>query len=114
VIRRKAKSKYGNVKKVNSGLIFDSKRESSRWSQLVLMEKAGVISQLERQITFELIPKQRLSNGKCERALKYILDFRYVKDGVTIFDDSKGKRTADYVIKRKLMLYVHGIEILET
>jgi len=111
----KARSKYGNKKTVTGGLTFDSGRESCRWSQLVLMEKAGEISGLERQITFELIPKQRLKNGKCERSLKYILDFRYTdKNGVVIHDDSKGKRTADYVIKRKLMLYVHGIEILET
>jgi len=108
------RSKYGNKKTINNGLIFDSGRESRRWSQLVLMEKMGIISGLERQITFELIPKQRLKNGKCERACKYILDFRYIKDGVTIFEDSKGKRTPEYVIKRKLMLYLYGIEILES
>lgn len=108
------RSKYGNKKTINNGTIFDSRRESTRWSQLVLMEKAGVISKLERQITFELIPKQRLKNGKCERACKYILDFRYIKDGVTIFEDSKGMRCPSYIIKRKLMLYVHGIEIIET
>ena len=108
------RSKYGNKKTVNGDLTFDSGRESRRWSQLVLMEKAGVISQLERQITFELIPKQRLSNGKCERSLKYILDFRYIKDGVTICEDSKVKTTDSYIIKRELMLQKFGIEILET
>jgi len=109
-----AKSKYGNKKTINNGLIFDSGRESRRWSQLVLMQKMGIISGLERQITFELIPKQKLANGKCERACKYILDFRYIKDGVTIFEDSKGMKCQSYIIKRKLMLYLYGIEILET
>ena len=109
-----ARSKYGNKKTINNGVTFDSVRESSRWSRLVLMEKTGFISNLERQIPFELIPKQRLSSGKCERSLKYILDFRYVKDGVMIWEDSKGKRTADYIIKRKLMKFIYNIEILET
>ena len=108
------KTKYGNKKTANNGLTFDSGKESRRYSQLLLMQKTGEISNLERQIPFELIPKQRLSTGKCERACKYILDFRYTKDEVVIFEDSKGFATPEYIIKRKLMMFMFGIEILET
>ena len=110
-----ARSKYGNKKTNNKGVLFDSGRESRRYSTLLLMQKAGEISNLERQVAFELIPKQRLSNGKCERSCKYILDFRYTdKDDFVVHNDSKGKRTPEYIIKRKLMKFIHGIEILET
>jgi len=111
----KKPSKYKNKKTASSnGIVCDSGREALRYSQLLLMQKAGEILNLERQIPFELIPKQRLSNGKCERSCKYILDFRYIKNGVEICEDSKGVKTPDYVIKRKLMLHKFGIEILET
>jgi len=112
---RAAYKKYGNKKTAASnGVKCDSGREARRYSQLILMEKAGLIQNLERQVVFQLIPKQPLSTGKCERSCKYILDFRYTKDGVIIYEDSKGSRTADYIIKRKLMLWLLGIEILET
>jgi len=103
---------------------FDSKKERRRYEELLLMERAGQISDLKRQVPFLLIPAQRepdtqgprggIIPGKViERAVKYIADFRYVKDGNVVVEDTKGVRTADYIIKRKLMLRVYGIRIRE-
>lgn len=103
-------SKYNNVKVKLDGEWFDSHKEGLRYRELQLMERAGEITELERQVEYELIPKQ-----KGERAVKYIADFRYKnKEGQTIVEDVKGYKTEVYKIKRKLMLYVHGIKIMET
>lgn len=103
-------SKYGNKKTYG----HDSKKEAVRARELMLLQRAGKISCLQQQVTFELIPAQYI-NGKCvERAVKYVADFVYAQDGKTVVEDVKGFKTPEYVIKRKLMLYVHGIRILET
>ena len=106
-------SKYGNKKVRVGGDVFDSKREYERWCELVLLEKAGVIQDLERQIRFQLVPVQKKPGGGKEGAVHYIADFSYWQDGVRIVEDAKGVRTKEYVIKRKLMLWQHGIEIRE-
>lgn len=93
----------------------------------MLLERAGEIKDLKRQVKFELIPSQRepdtigkrggVHKGKViENAVNYIADFVYTdcRSGVQVVEDSKGMRTKDYIIKRKLMLYRHGIRILET
>lgn len=72
------------------------------------MERSGKISELRRQVSFEVVPAQ-----KGERPVRYIADFVYNHDGQTVVEDVKGFRTREYVIKRKLMLWVHGIEIKE-
>lgn len=101
--------KYGNYECVVEGERFDSIREALRWQELRMMEKAGEISGIERQVTYELIPKQ-----PGERAVKYIADFRYRdRNGLTVVEDAKGMKTKDYIIKRKLLLYMHGIKIVE-
>ena len=100
-----SRSKYGNVK--HRG--YDSRRESRRAEELAWMEKAGEIQDLREQVRFELIPKQ---DG--ERAAHYVADFVYQKDGSQIVEDAKGHRTDMYRLKRKLMLWVHGIRIVET
>ncbi len=107
-------SKYKNKKVVVDGITFDSKKEATRYHQLKLFERAGLISDLKLQKEFELIPSQRINGKVVERACKYKADFVYVEDGEMVVEDTKGVRTADYVIKRKLMLYVHGIRIRET
>ena len=105
-------NKYG-AKKVtdhNTGEVFDSKKEYHRWCELRLLERAGKITDLQRQVKYELIPKQ-----KGERACTYLADFVYKdSDGNTVVEDTKGVRTDAYRIKRKLMLWVHGIRIKET
>lgn len=102
-------SKYNNTKIRVDGRLFDSKAEAARWQELQLLERAGEIKELERQVEYELIPKQ-----KGERAVKYIADFRYVdQDGKTVVEDTKGVKTPVYILKRKLMLRVHGIRVRE-
>jgi hypothetical protein len=93
---------------------FDSQKEYRRWCELKLMQRAGEISGLERQKKIVLIPSQR-ADGKCiERECSYIADFVYVtKDGKKTVEDAKGCRTKEYIIKRKLMLYLYGIRIKE-
>ena len=101
--------KYNNTKIRVDGRLFDSKAEAARWQELQLLERAGEITELERQVEYELIPKQ-----KGERAVKYIADFRYKDhEGETVVEDTKGVKTPVYILKRKLMLLVHGIRVRE-
>lgn len=102
-------SKYANKKTEIDGVLFDSRKEAGRYQELRLLERAGEITDIERQVTYELIPKQQ-----GERAVKYIADFRYKdKDGQVVVEDVKGYKTEVYKIKRKLMLHRHGIRIRE-
>lgn len=120
-------SKYHSRKITVGGITFDSKREAKRYQELYFQQRAGEISGLELQRRFELIPAQyetyarygkkgqRLKDGqRCiEKAVFYVADFTYQKDGKTVVEDTKGFRTKDYVLKRKMMLYFHGIRIKE-
>lgn len=103
-------TKYNNIK-CNG---YDSIREYNRAKTLKLLAKQGIISNLEEQVKYELVPSQKGKGMKViERAVHYIADFQYTKDGETIVEDSKGVKTKDYIIKRKLMLYVYGIRVNE-
>lgn len=105
--------KYHNTKVKINGEIFDSKKEAARWQELLLLQRAGKISHLNRQVTYELIPSQYI-DGKCvERSVKYVADFVYHQDGQLVVEDTKGMKTPEYVLKRKLMLSVYGIRIKE-
>lgn len=126
-----AGNKYG-ARKVTApdGQVFDSKREYHRWCELRLLERAGRISDLKRQVSYELIPSQRekstevykagpqkglLKPGKLiEKPCTYVADFVYNEDGKTAVEDTKGHKTEAYKIKRKLMLWVHNIKVKET
>lgn len=123
------KSKYHSKKITINGITYDSKKEARRHAQLLDMERKGEIQDLQRQVKFVLIPAQRepdsigprggVKVGKLiEREACYIADFSYyvqIKDGeyMQIVEDTKGFRTKDYILKRKLMLWVHGIRIKE-
>lgn len=109
-------AKYRNKKTAG----FASKREAKRAQELQLLEKAGKIANLQFQVPFELIPAQyEFGTMKLlERSCRYICDFLYYRTDVHIaeamcVEDTKGVKTADYIIKRKLMLKVHGIRIKE-
>ena len=106
-------AKYKNVKVFLDGHTFDSKKEAKRYNDLRLMERAGEITDLKLQVKFVLIPSQRIDGKVVERECAYKADFVYRKNGETIVEDTKGYKTKDYVIKRKLMLFVHGIRIKE-
>lgn len=106
-------SKYKSRKTVVDGIEFDSKKEAKRYSELKLLERAGQIQELELQKPFVLIPAQKVNGKVAERACKYIADFVYKENGKTVVEDTKGVKTKDYIIKRKLMLLVHNIQIRE-
>lgn len=122
-------NKYGNKKVSAGGLMFDSKKERHRYLELLYLKNAGEVENIQTQVKFVLIPAQyeiyerygkkgqRLKDGKrlVERECAYIADFVYndLKTGKTIVEDTKGFKTPDYIIKRKLMLYIHGIRVRE-
>ena len=117
-------SKYRSKKVIVDGKEFDSKREAKRYKELVLLERAGEIQHLSRQVKFVLIPTQReqgtigkrggVKQGKLiEKECAYYADFFYMENGVPVVEDAKGYRTEVFKIKKKLMLYVHGIRVKE-
>ena len=106
--------KYNNTKVFVDGHTFDSKKEARRYYELRLLEKVGEITDLQLQVKYVLIPSQRIDGKIVERECAYKADFVYKKNGETIVEDTKGFKTRDFVIKRKLMLYIHGIRIKET
>lgn len=109
------RSKYHAKKCTYKDMTFDSVKEANRYRELELMERAGIIKNLERQKVYELIPSQRDADGKVlERAVRYIADFVYEEDGYPVVEDCKGMRTDTYILKRKLMLWKYGIKIKET
>ena len=109
-----SRSKYRNRKVELDGKVFDSKHEAHRWIDLKYMERAKIISNLRRQVRFELIPNQYKDGKLIERKVEYIADFVYCNQyGQTIVEDAKGCRTDVYKIKRKMMLKKYSIEIQE-
>lgn len=121
-------NKYRNKKVILDGIEFDSRKEAQRWFELRMLERAGEIKHLCRQVPFELIPSQvetferygkkgqRLKDGTrtLEKGCYYVADFVYnEKDGKMVVEDTKGFKTKAYVIKRKLMLERYGIRIQE-
>lgn len=105
--------KYHNRKTMVYGITFDSRHEAERYCYLRAQQNAGIISGLELQKVYELIPAQKRFDKVVERAVKYVADFVYVKDGETIVEDAKGVKTKEYIIKRKLMLERYGLKIHE-
>ena len=108
------RSKYRNKKVTMGDKVFDSMKECSRYVELSLLQKAGKIRDLDTQVPFELIPAQRDKDGKLlERACHYVADFVYYENGQKVVEDTKGVKTPEYIVKRKLLLWVHGIRIKE-
>lgn len=102
------KSKYGNSETEVDGIKFDSKKEAKRYRELLLMQKAGEIGLIRRQVEYELNPGGTHS-------LKYLADFEYyiLATGEKVTEDVKGYRTREYKKKKRLMKKVHGIVIKE-
>lgn len=104
------RNKYGNKKVVIDGYKFDSKKEGNRYLELKQLLIASKISKLTLQPEYVLQESFKL-NGKTHRAIKYVSDFRYVKDGVVIVEDVKGFLTDVYKLKKKLFLFKYGSEL---
>lgn len=121
-------NKYNARKYIFNGVTFDSKKEAHRYSELLLLERAGEITDLKLQEKFVLIPAQRepdtigarggrIKGKVIEREVAYYADFYYVQDGKPVVEDVKGYKGggayAVFTIKRKLMLWRYGIRIKE-
>jgi hypothetical protein len=118
-------NKYRNKKVTRNGITYDSVKEANRHAVLKMLERSGKISDLQRQVKFVLIPAQYepdtigpkggVKRGKLlERECSYIADFTYHEDGNLVVEDSKGYKTPEYKIKKKLLLWTKGIHIKET
>lgn len=127
---RRYPTKYGNSKTYVDNIAFDSKKEGARYIELRFMQDKGLIHDLALQKKYVLVPAQYenstevYTKGKhkgepkqgklIERELSYYADFDYyTSDGKHVVEDAKGMKTKEYIIKRKLMLYIHGIRIRE-
>ena len=117
--------KYKNKRVEFDGLIFDSLKEKRRYCELQILQKQGIISDLRLQVPYELLPaiyedrtiqlktKTKTQRKLVQRATTYVADFVYVADGKTIVEDTKGFRTKEYELKKKMMRSLLGIEIHE-
>ena len=95
---------------------FDSRHEARYFRELKILERAGCVCDIQRQVRFHLIPAQKDKRGKLlERGVDYVADFTYTDTatGDYVVVDAKGYKTRDYIIKRKLMLWIHGIRVKE-
>lgn len=107
--------KYRNRKTVFGGLKFDSQREAERWSHLCILERVGKISNLRRQVAYELIPAVKFEGAQRKKpAVRFIADFEYIEAGARVVEDVKSPATAKlpaFQLKRHLMKHVHGIDV---
>lgn len=133
---RTIKNKLNAQRVEFDGKLFGSKKEARRWAELKLLERSGLISDLQQQVPFELIPAQyeTIPTGEyykkgekkgqpkfkrvcIEKAVTYVADFVYIENGKKVVEDTKGCKdgiTYNYfVLKRKMMLYFHNIRIKE-
>jgi hypothetical protein len=127
------RNKHGNIAVKVQGRVFASRLEARRANELEILQKAGKIRDLKYQVPFELIPAQyeeyetgelfkkgplkgqpKVKRRCIERSCVYVADFTYITaDGHYVVEDTKGDKTEKYIIKRKLMLYLHKIKIRE-
>ena len=108
-LKQAKKSKYGAVKTEIDGIIFDSKHEAKRYQELRLLERAGEINNLCLQVPYILIYKSMYG-----RSIKYVADFVYSRNGLTVVEDAKGMKTPVYRLKKRMMAEKYGIKIKET
>jgi len=95
------------------GIVFASKREAHRYSELKILEKAGAIAELKLQPRYEVYKAFRLPTGKMQRKITYVADFQYLRDGKTIVEDVKGVQTPVFRMKLKLFTAMHPEVTLE-
>lgn len=120
-----ARNKYHAKKVEFYGITFDSKKEGLYYLKLKDMERRGEITDLRLQVPYELLPaiyrddvvhlktKDKVVKKLIQRAVTYVADFVYVQDGKEVVIDAKGMRLPDYILKKKMMLALKGIEVIE-
>ena len=108
-------SKYGNRKTTINGITFDSKREAQRWDELRMLERAGHIRDLRRQVAYELVPGVKFTGDKRTKpAIRYVADFVYTERDREVIEDLKSPASANlqaFKLKRHLLLALHGREV---
>lgn len=117
ILRNKSNNKYHNKKITINGITFDSKLEAKRYTELLYMQKANLIKDLELQPKFELQPSFK-KNNKTYRKIEYVADFKYydVKKGIVVVEDTKSPitKTQVYILKKKMFEYKYpDLEITE-
>ena len=100
-------NKFNSRRTEVDGIVFDSKKEAARYSELKILVKAGQIQNLELQVEYPMIVNKH-------KVCSYRADFRYVENGKSVVEDVKGVRTALYILKKKLLRACYGIDICET
>ena len=111
------RNKYHNVKtRDENGVLFDSAKEKQRWDELRILEAAGEITDLKRQVRFVLFPQQEVEGQKI-RSCVYIADFVYMENGKQVVEDIKGMRKGTayevFKVKKKWMFQRYGIWVRE-
>ena len=110
---KRSANKYGNSKVVTAdGTKFDSLAELNRWGHLKMLQRGGYISDLRRQVVFEMVPSVKFAGAARARpAIRYIADFVYLEKGIEVIEDVKGVETPEFMIKRHLMKALLGREV---
>lgn len=113
--RKATKKKFGNVPTKRNGIKFDSKKEALRYDQLMVMLRAGEISDLKLQPQYTLQESYVTPESERVRAIRYVADFSYWQKGEFVVEDVKSKATAtaQYKLKKKLMQERFGISVKE-
>ena len=109
----KRPNKYGASKTVLGGIKFDSRKEARRWTELQLLERGGVISDLRRQVRVDLIGQHGPLLTRTGRKMRLTFDFAYIENGKDIYEDAKGYPTRDYEV-RVAVARAMGLEVRET
>ena len=111
---KSSQAKYRNKRfRDESGEWWDSLQEYKRWVDLRLLETAGKIQDLQKKVKFDLLPAA-IKDHKRLRPLRYVADFVYFEDGMKVVEDAKGYRNKLYLMKKRLMWQLLGIDIFET
>jgi len=111
---RKRRNKFSAKRTVLAGIPFDSKREAKRWAELCLLERAGEIADLCRQVPLELEGRDGPLLTRTGRRMRLTVDFSYtdLRTGLTVYEDAKGVPTRDYEVRRAVAA-AQGIEVIE-
>jgi len=95
----KTRNKYGARKTQVGEITFDSKKEAQRYMELQLLERAGEISNLRRQVKIDLIGQYRPMYTRTGRKMRLTVDFAYVEDNIEVLEDAKGMWTRDFEVR---------------
>ena len=111
--RKSSRNKYNAKKTVVGDIKFDSKKEANRWIELQLLERAGEISGLQRQVKIDLMGQHGPLLTRTGRKMRFTVDFAYTEKGAVIHEDVKGYATRDYEV-RVAVARAMGLKVKET